>query len=310
MDIIDSFAIVVIVVDDGHVRDSRVADVDVAPISRTCVIPRNVWLTVSQGEPADTAADSERDTPVRSADPRNEGRSVNGTSIDRSWAPTPISANVGPAAIVERGITPGRVIDPSPTPRGDPDPVAKTIGSPSGSNNGRNPNRAIAWIATPRAVGVEIFVADYAGRDVAGRQRAVLTLVTNGTPVVEPGPSGSGIDRVSHRLSIGKAALLTGLDLHRGSVAGGDAFTVPNRDQGDVIVGIDVQAIVAALGDGECGVRGVDLIDLTRQEIAHVQIQRALIELNLHGVVADVAEGDASLGVHAERAGSDLNLSA
>ena len=187
--------------------------------------------------------------------------------------------------------------------------MAKAIGRPSGSNYRRDPNRTIVGICAPSSVAIEVRGANYSRRNITRGEGAVLTLVTNRTPVVEASASGSRIDGVSHGLSIREAALLTRLDLHGWSITGRHSFALPNSNEGHVIVGVDVEAIVAALDDGEGGVRSIDLVDLAGEEFAHVEEQRALVEFDLDGIVADIAQRDASFGVHAEGAGSDLDLS-
>src|SRR4029077_6662258 len=84
------------------------------------------------------------------------------------------------------------------------------------------------------------------------------------------------------------------------ALAVGFAFAVPHRDGGGVGVGIDVKTIVARFQDGERLVGRVDFVGLAAEQVTDVQVQRALIELDLNHVIANVGQSQAGFGVHAK----------
>jgi hypothetical protein len=102
----------------------RVADVHIPEITVAVVIPRIEGLAKAQRAPAKAAAKSEAYTKARSTEPRHKCRSIYRAHINRSGSPAPITARVNPASVVEGGITPWSVIDPSPAPRFYVGPVA------------------------------------------------------------------------------------------------------------------------------------------------------------------------------------------
>ena len=75
--------------------------------------------------------------------------------------PAPTMTRVHPAAIVAGRKAPGFVIDPGPTPRADPIPVAEPIGRPIDGHALRHPERPVLRIDHPVAVAIQLFIADH-----------------------------------------------------------------------------------------------------------------------------------------------------
>src|SRR5579871_2510169 len=150
------------------VVDARVIDVDIARIAVAVVIPRAVRFAESEREPANAAAESETksDPPAATTIESDKGRTPIGTRVIRTWAPAPTAADVVPTSIVERSITPGRVVNPSPAPRTDVTPIAVTVGRPTDVNDGGIPNVAIFGNFVPSAVVIEIAVANGFARNI------------------------------------------------------------------------------------------------------------------------------------------------
>src|SRR5256885_5023605 len=87
----------------------------------------------------------------------------------RARYPAPGAVPLHPAAVVKRCITPGRIIDPRPTPRGDPHPVTEAVGRPAGHHHGRCPDVTVLRRLLPAPVGVQILRAGDFVRDVLAR---------------------------------------------------------------------------------------------------------------------------------------------
>jgi hypothetical protein len=104
--------------------------------------------------------------------------------------------------------------------------------------------------------------------------------------------------------AIGKSRLLAPANSDSGAGAGRFPFAAPNRDYGFVIVGINVEAIVARLGDCECLVRSVHFIGLAIVQTAHMQVHRPLVELQLHRVLGDVGQGQAAFRIQPDESGA------
>src|SRR5207245_6769199 len=144
-------------------------------------------LTPAQRKPAHPTAATEREAyaEVGAADPGNEGRRINRTcDYYRPRRPSPVSAGVDPAAVVRGGESPGRIIDPGPAPRLDPDPMSVVIGSPTGGNR-RNPNRAVLTYRPAGAVLVEFVGAYHAGGNIPVGAGVVLADSAPAAPATE-----------------------------------------------------------------------------------------------------------------------------
>ena len=77
---------------------------------------------------------------------------------------------------------------------------------------------------------------------------------------------------------------------------------MPNRDDGLIAVGIDVEAIIAGLLNCERLVGRIDFVCLAVVEAAHVQVHRALVQAQLHDVLVDVGRGETGFGIDANDA--------
>jgi hypothetical protein len=161
-------------------------------------------------------------------------------------------------------------------------------------------------------VGVEILVADHVRRNVARRDRSVVAAIARGRPAIE------GIARrVARRRREALDVAQTGpaeTPGTRGVDREGRAFAehlgaARTHDHGRrVVVGIDLDPVVARLADVEGEVRGVDLHHLVRPEAPHAQVQHALRQLHLRHPVVEVQHREPGAGVHADHRCADLDL--
>src|SRR5579864_91158 len=169
------------VVDIGDRRsvDVGVADVDAVDVSATYSIRRHIHFSRAQGKPTHIAAK----TPAYPHED-DEGGGVNRPDFHRTRYPAPASSDRTPASIVKWSVSPGLVIDPGPSPRTDPGPMALAVGGPS-CGNARKPNVAIAGLRAPVAVFIQVLVPDDIMRNVARGLRVFVAPVATLAPVVE-----------------------------------------------------------------------------------------------------------------------------
>jgi hypothetical protein len=105
---------------------------------------------------------------------------------------------------------------------------------------------------------------------------------------------------VSQRISLTEPNNFPRLNAQARSLAGRLALATPYGDGGRVGGGIDVESVVSGLQDRERLVRRVNFVDFSVEQMSHVQIHRALVQRQLHGVVADIGERQAGLGIYAD----------
>jgi len=118
------------------------------------------------------------------------------------------------------------------------------------------------------------------------------------------------VNIIGKRRTVAEPRLLIGSDAHGRPVSTGFSFASPNCDDGFVRVGIDVEAVVAGLQHSERLVRSVHFVGLAVIQSPHVQIQRALMELQLNGVFADIRKREAALGIDPDQASAHADFGA
>ena len=132
----------------------------------------------------------------------------------------------------------------------------------------------------------------------------IFAFIAHATPVVESVEIRSVGHLVLERSTTGKRGLVMGLDFHPGALAVSFTLAAPDRDRSGIRIRIHIKTVIAGLQNGERLVGRIDFVSLPTEEMADVQIQRALIEFDLHGIVADVGQRHAGLGIHAQRGAS------
>src|SRR5262249_49479723 len=154
------------------------------------------------------------------------------------------------------------------------------------------------------------FVSDYVRGDVARSNSAFAALVTPKAPVVKVVETRSGEGLVRQRPAAGKAHLAACLNLDVRTLAGSHPLALPYRDQRGVAVRVNVKAIVSRLEQREGGVRRVNLEDLIVREARNLNVERSLVQLELHHVIGEVGQRDAGLASHANRGAANMQLCA
>jgi hypothetical protein len=151
----------------------------------------------------------------------------------------------------------------------------------------------------PASVFIQIAGSNHAGRNILRRSGFVFALVAYFAPVIEAIPPRRVHGLVRQRSSAGKARLLACPHLNRWSLPSGLAFTLPYSNDSCVCIGIDVEAVIATLVYGERYVLGVDLINFAVVQFAHMQVQRALMQLHLYRIVGDIGQSQTALRIDA-----------
>ena len=304
----------VVDVGDGLRRDHRIAAVDVVEVNAADRVRRLIDLARRQREPADVArwrvADRHRDLEILAADKGHQRRCVHRALTPRAGHPGPGVVDVGPAAVVRNGIAPGRVIDPGPAPGVDPGPMAVAIRRPARGHAVRRPDVAVARIDTPGAIAVEVFVADDFARDIARRDRALAAAVALARPAVQ-----IVVAPRRQRLVVGQAGAVEAIGAARidgvGSAIAIDlGHAALHRDRSRVVVGIDLDAVIAGPAQGEGQIRCGHFKALPRPQAAHAQLQRALRQLHLGDAVVQIEQDQAGRRPHADRRAADLQFGA
>jgi hypothetical protein len=112
------------------------------------------------------------------------------------------------------------------------------------------------------------------------------------------------------RSAVVEARLLVCFEMHRRTAAGGFAFASPHSDDSFVAVRIYIEAVVARLLHRERLVRRVDFIGLAVIKPAHVQVHRALMQLQLDRVLSDVGQRKATFGIDPDQTRAYADFSA
>ena len=332
VDILDvADADVVTVVDDRgvvDVSDIRVVDggiryVHVIHVRAANLIRRHVDLARPQWEPrhtdSATAANANPNGEVRAADPGHERGRVDRPNVSyfnhcRSWRarhPAPHTANDNPTSVMERREAPRLIVNPSPSPGRDPNPVAVAVRSPSNYGSVREPDVAILGHGPPATVIIEILVADHVSRDVARRDGALFAAVAVAAPVIEIVFIAAKALHVGVKLFIPEErAGLPRMNRISRSTARDFAFAIANKHGGRVARLVHINAVAAGTKDGKRQVWSVNLKGFIIIETAHANINGSFGDADLRDVVREVQEGKAGAARQADRRRTDVQLCA
>jgi len=113
---------------------------------------------------------------------------------------------------------------------------------------------------------------------------------------------------MGQRHSANKTNLPARVDAHSITVASGYALAFPYRHQRGVALRIHIEAVISRFENCEGGVGSVYFVDLAIVEARNLQIQRALVKLQLHGTVGKVRESKAGLAVQAHRRAAKMQF--
>src|SRR5712675_1111155 len=103
----------------------------------------------------------------------------------RARQPTPRRSDEHPTSVMEGTKAPGFIFHPSPPPRINPSPMAKTVGHPTRRKASGIPDRAVLCDLFPTTVIIEVIVASDAATYVFAGGRGRQSRVTLLTPAIE-----------------------------------------------------------------------------------------------------------------------------
>jgi hypothetical protein len=149
--------------------DRTHVDVEATYIRCAGAIGGNKRLAGCQRHPAhgSPATERRRSAPTLASDERHQRRSIYRSQPRFARHPTPAPADRCPASVVKRRESPRLVVDPGPTPGRHRFPMPVAIWCPPGGSAPGKPDRAIIGVCLPRAVFVEVLVADHVAGDIS-----------------------------------------------------------------------------------------------------------------------------------------------
>jgi hypothetical protein len=106
--------------------------------------------------------------------------------------------------------------------------------------------------------------------------------------------------------AIAETHLLIGFYAYARPVPGRVALTLANRNDGRVAVGIHIKAIITGFLYCESNVRGVDFVNFGTKQFAYMQVQRALMQFQLHSAIVDIRQRETALGIHSKGSATDV----
>ena len=203
---------------------------------------------------------------------------------------------------------PGGVVNPGPTPRADPNPVTVVIRRPTDDHGAGNPDRAVIGVGLPLTVLIEVVIAVHVSRDVFCRARIVFELVTRLAPVFEVVEFRRCLRVVSELIGAGEQVLLPGGEIVSFTAAGYLAFTFANDDDGGIAVRIGLDAIFTGSGESERQIGRVYFESVARFEMAEVDFDGALGQLQLHRAIVEIEKRNAGLTGKANGGRANVNF--
>ncbi len=195
---IDKINVANVRVEDVHVVDECVVNIDDGDKAGAGKEPREERLPKAQREPAHAKASPK--TPA-SAKEAHKRRPVNRRPIERARAPAPAAREIVPAAIMEGSKAPGVVVNPSPTPRVHPAPITVAVRSPTRGHIGGVPHMSVLRLIAPGAVVIEIVIAGHVAGNVPPGNRAIFFQVALFRPAIKsvaPRCATNAVGRILH----------------------------------------------------------------------------------------------------------------
>src|SRR5215469_9635535 len=285
-------------VDDGGVRDVDVGDVGLADAVR-----RAIDVARSQGEPRHArggrTANRNAHSPMRAAYPGDQRRRIHRAHVryrNHRWSwrdrhPAPHATYRHPTTIVEWSKAPRFVVNPSPAPRRDPNPMAVTIGRPADNDSMRKPHVAVPWHGAPATVFIQVLVADNIVGNVTRRNGVVVAQISLVAPLIEV------IVILTNALDVGvqliraiKNAFFTRMNGVGGAAASDFSLAITDRHNRGVARLIYVDAVAPGAKNGKRQIGRVHLEGFIIAEPAHANVQRSFGQAQLGDLVAEVQE--------------------
>jgi hypothetical protein len=184
------------------------------------------------------------------------------------------------------------------------------IRRPSGVDAIGKPNVAVGGVIAPVAVAVEVFVADDIRREVVRGRGIIVAVIAGFGPSVEVVRTVKLFHVGVKLVGTAECGALATAEFVALASARGFSIAFANADDGVVSIRADFDTIVTGLQDGEGLVRRVYLEVVVFMQAAHGDVDCAGGELNLHGLVVEVEEGESGHGSEADYGRSELDFGA
>ena len=179
--------------------------------------------------------------------------------------------------------------------------MAGAVGRPVDRHGAWQPDGTISRVLLPVAITVELLVADGFARNIAGRNRLVFAPVPVCCPLIKTVLHG-GTGRCGQQLGAAEAALLLAAQRERHTVAAVNNAAARLRHHPRGVAGrVDVQPVVAGLGNHEGQVGRVDLQPLAFKQGAYPQLDGALRQAQLGDAVVQRQKVQAGFLTHPHR---------
>jgi len=276
-------------VDEIHVVDRGVPNVDVIDESPAAAEPWKEGFAKSEWEPANASAKTE--SKAATAKEANERRTVNWGREERPWAPAPPASEVIPSAVVEGSKAPRFRVNPAPAPRAHPIPITDAVGRPAHVNVTRIPDVSVFRLVAPFAVVIEVGVAGHVARDVLRGDRVVFLEISLVGPPIQTVGARRLRDAVFRIVSSIKFGALSGVDFIRLAASSHFSFATNHRDAARLAIFVNVNAESSGLLNGEGKIGCIHFVYVSLTQLADSEVDGALAEPHLDDAFVKIEEG-------------------
>ena len=188
--------------------------------------------------------------------------------------------------------------------------MAIAVWRPVCDGRARDPHVAISPSRTPRAVLVQVFVANHVAGNVTCGLGALFAAIAVTAPIIEIIVAGNRVDIGNKLVCAGKNSALVRVDRKCLASAGHFAFPRADRHNGGVPFLADIQAIIARTKQIERQIRRVNLKSLVVIQMTQMDGDAAFIQANLGDIVVQVEKGKTGFAPQANRRRSDVQFPA
>src|SRR2546425_6247338 len=290
-------------VENIRVADECVVHVDDGDEIPAATEPREERLAKSQREPSDPEAKA-------ATEETDESRAVDRRPKKRARAPAPPAGEIVPTAVMVRRKAPRGIVNPGPSPRSNPVPIAIAVRSPAGRYFAGIPDVAVFGLIAPITVIIQIAVARRVARNVPSGNGIVFFQVAFRSPAVKAVGTRSLVNAVLNVVRAVEFRALAGVNLI-GLAAGGNlAFAANHGHARAVTVFINVNAKSACFLDGESQIRSVYFVEIALTQFADTEVQTPLRKAHLRDALVEVQEGHRGHAAEMHRGGAGLQFGA
>lgn len=169
---------------------------------------------------------------------------------------------------------------------------------------------SILRVVMPGAVIVHVFISRDFRRKIAPGHGMLFAIFARTGPALEVVWFLNTLNVFCELIRAGKLSALEWKHIEGLASASDRALAGVHCDYRRIAVRVGIKTIFARAQNRKGKIRRVDLIRIVRSEPRDVNFKRALGQLDLHSVIVQVQEGDASLVSHAESGAADVKFGA